>query len=415
MNERIPNSCETTPLLNSLDYYKLTMGQLMVDKFAKESVTFTLKNRAGRPLSEHVQTRQLVERVEEMQQQGVSRGEREYLASLYANDGLPRFKEQYLHHLETLQLPEVHIARNSTTDDFDIQTTGDWPSVSLWETVVMSELNELYYQGKIAAEQMSLSEVYAEGDRRLTEKITVLQNHPDIKIADFGTRRRFSADWHEYVVDRLVYELPENFIGTSNPGLARAYNVPPIGTYAHEMPMVYAALSDARGDSPLSGHAQMLEDWQVFYKGDLSIALSDTFTTELFLQEFGEENAHAWQGVRHDSGDPYIFGERMIDFYQSYGIDPIEKTLVFSDGLDLDTIIGLADHFKGRIDTVFGWGTSLTNDVGIKANNFVMKAAAVGETSTVKLSDEPGKHTGTPAQVERYIALKDEQLHGVKI
>ena len=266
----------------------------------------------------------------------------------------------------------------------------------------MSELNELYFENKLAHGGLTLDTLYQEGDRRLSEKIALLRKRPDIKFSDFGTRRRFSYDWHHHVVERLARECPENFVGTSNVYLAHELDTAPIGTFAHELPMGYAALADARGNNPLTGHNEMLVDWQEQYGDDLATALTDTFTTDFFFADFSPEQAEGWNALRHDSGDPVEFGERVIDFYKQNGISPQEKTIVFSDGLDITTIIALADHFKGRIKTMFGWGTTLTNDLGVKANNFVMKATAINGHPTVKLSDVAGKHTGPESFVQRY-------------
>lgn len=166
--------------------------------------------------------------------------------------------------------------------------------------------------------------------------------------------------------------------------------------------MVYAALADSAGHNPLDGHNRVLQDWHELYKGDLSTALTDTYTSDFFFADFTPEQAEAWKALRHDSGDPIEFGEKVIDFYLRQEINPLAKTIIFSDGLDVDMIIKLADHFKGRINVSFGWGTTLTNDLGIKANNFVMKATHVNGTPTVKLSDSEGKHTGTPEKIALY-------------
>jgi len=151
----------------------------------------------------------------------------------------------------------------------------------------------------------------------------------------------------------------------------------------------------------------MMDDWYERYGKDLSIALTDTFTSEFFFSDFTKEQAELWRGLRHDSGDPIDFGEQAIKFYESQGVDPKTKTIIFSDGLDIDMIITLADHFDGRINIMFGWGTSLMNDLGVRPNNFVMKPTSVNHTDTVKLSDNVGKHTGPEEQVQRYIRLTE--------
>lgn len=391
-----------------LDYYKATMGQLEFQNHPNTKVTFELKNRAKSRLSEYVSPTELQHRLDQLRD-GWKPEEIAYLASLQNQDGMAQFSESYLNFLADNPLPAPYVTLDDR-NDLAITTTGEWPLVTFWETVVMSELNELYFKNKLAEEGGSLAEVYREGDQRLDEKIARLKNRPDIKFSDFGTRRRFSYEWQKHVIERIAQELPENFLGTSNIYLAHELGLKPIGTFAHELPMVYAALADQRGDNPLDGHNQVLQDWQTIYKGDLSTALTDTFTSDFFFVDFTQQQAENWKALRHDSGDPVEFGEKVIDFYIKHDIDPYEKTIVFSDGLDIDTIIRLADVFKGRINVMFGWGTTLTNDLGITANNFVMKATRVNGISTVKLSDSEGKHTGSADKIKLYKEKVTETL-----
>jgi len=391
---------QTTHLSQGLDYYKATMSQLEYEKHRDAHVTFELKNRGNNLLSEYVTPEELTQRLETLRQ-GWQPDEIAALAGLQNQDGKAQFSENYLNYIADTPLPSVDV-RLDERGDIAATTSGEWPLVTFWETVVMSELNELYFENKLKAEGASLEALYTEGDRRLDEKIAILKERPDIQFADFGTRRRFSYGWQQHVIERVAQELPENFIGTSNIYLAHKLGTQPIGTYAHELPMVYAALTDSERRDPLEGHAEMLRDWEEVYKGDLSVALTDTFTSEYFFESFVGDQAKSWKGLRHDSGDPVEFGEQAITYYESRGIDPASKTIVFSDGLDIDTIISLADHFKGRINTTFGWGTTLTNDLGLTPNNIVMKAVEVNGTGTVKLSDNEGKHTGTPEKIGFY-------------
>ncbi len=391
---------QTTHLSQGLDYYKATMSQLEYEKHRDAHVTFELKNRGNNLLSEYVTPEELTQRLETLRQ-GWQPDEIAALAGLQNQDGKAQFSENYLNYIADTPLPSVDV-RLDERGDIAATTSGEWPLVTFWETVVMSELNELYFENKLKAEGASLEALYTEGDRRLDEKIAILKERPDIQFADFGTRRRFSYGWQQHVIERVAQELPENFIGTSNIYLAHKLGTQPIGTYAHELPMVYAALTDSERRDPLEGHAEMLRDWEEVYKGDLSVALTDTFTSEYFFESFVGDQAKSWKGLRHDSGDPVEFGEQAITYYESRGIDPASKAIVFSDGLDIDTIISLADHFKGRINTTFGWGTTLTNDLGLTPNNIVMKAVEVNGTGTVKLSDNEGKHTGTPEKIGFY-------------
>lgn len=390
----------TEYLTQDLDYYKATMSQLEYIKHPETEVTFTLKNRADSLLSEYVAPGALQAKLDTFRS-GWQPEELAYLASLQNQDGTAQFTESYLDYLADNPLPPVTISLDEH-GDIAASTTGPWPLVTFWETVIMSELNEEYYKNKLARSGQTLDDVYREGDRRLSEKIELLKTRPDIKFADFGTRRRFSYEWHKHVIERVAMELPDNFVGTSNIYLAYTLGLKPIGTFAHELPMVYAALADKAAENPLNGHNRVLQDWQELYKGDLSTALTDTFTSDFFFADFTPEQARLWKSLRHDSGDPFEFGEKVIAFFKWLDIDPLTKMIVFSDGLDVGMIIQLDDYFKGRIAITFGWGTTLTNDLGIKANNFVAKATAADGVPTVKLADTEGKHTGPEEKVVFY-------------
>ena len=383
-----------------LDYYKVTMGMNEFLKHPEAEVTFTLKNRSPNLLSEFVAPDELQNNLNNLAE-GWRPDEIAYLAGLQNQDSKATFSQEYLDFLISNPLPLVNIGYDKH-GDLAVEATGKWPLVTFWETVIMSEINEIYFRNKLAREGRSLKEVYAEGDRRLDGKIKLLKSRPDIKFSDFGTRRRFSFNWHRHVIERVANELPDNFVGTSNIYLAHKLGLKPIGTFAHEMPMVYAALADKAENNPLSGHNQALRDWQGTYGNELSIALTDTFTTDFFFTDFTPDQWSSWKGLRHDSGDPIEFGNKAIEIYKKNGIDPLEKTIVFSDGLDVDEIIRIADYFKDKINVTFGWGTTLTNDLGITPNNFVMKATEVNGVSTVKLSDTPGKHIGSGDKIREY-------------
>lgn len=387
-------------IISGLDYYKPTMSQLEFDKDPNAQVTFTFKNR-GEDISGHIDIAELQRRLK-FYKEGWDDDEINFLAKQQRSDGVSLFSYDYLSYLAGRQLPDISVDIDPVSRGVRAFTTGDWPMVTFWETVVMSEVNELYFETKIIKEGLDLMAIYDEGDKRLSEKIAILQARPDIKISDFGTRRHFSRRWHEYVVGRLVQECPDNLLGTSNVWLAKKLGIKPIGTFAHEMPMVYAALEDAKGNNPINGHRDMLVDWRAKYGDDLLVALTDTFGSEYFFADFTPEQARKWQALRHDSGDAVEFGYRVIDFYKRQGIDPATKTIVFSDSLDIDKIVELADEFKGKIKLIFGWGTTLTNDLGLEPLNIVMKATCVNGTNTVKLSDDEGKHTGTDEDIERY-------------
>lgn len=396
------NLPEETMATAGLDYYKFTMSQLAYEKERDAEVTFTFKNRGEQRIMDHVSIEGLQARFDFIRQTGFQEAELNHLAQQYNSEGERVFSDGYIDYLRHGVFSDVTVRYDEETDDLAIETTGDFPLVTFWETIVMSEVNEAYFEGYVLDNDLDLQEIYDEGDRRLSEKIEILQDNPDIKFADFGTRRHFSLRWQRYVLQRLKEERPENLLGTSNVALANTLDLKAIGTFAHEMPMVYAGLADSRGEDIRASHNTFLQDWEELYGEDLSTALTDTFGSNFFFEDFTKEQAETWKGLRHDSGDPVDFAERAIAFYEHHGVDPITKTIVFSDGLDIQTIVKLHNHFKGRINVVFGWGTTLTNDLGIKPLNIVMKATKVNNTDTVKLSDDEGKHTGPLEKVARY-------------
>ncbi len=393
---------EQRELSSRLDYYKLTMSQLAFEKEPAAQVSFELLNRGEQKLADFSRLDELEYSLERFRQKGWSEAELRYLGILQLGSGEPVFSQAYLDYLAGSKLPAVQLSRASSSSDLEVKTTGEWPSVTFWETTILSEINELYFDNYLQAKGLDPEAIYDEGDRRLSEKIFLLRGRPGIKFVDMGTRRHFSARWQRHVLERLARECPANFIGTSNVGLAKDLGLKPIGTFAHEMPMVYAALADQRGQDIRATHGKFLDDWYARYGQDLSVGLSDTFGSDFFLADFGDERAESWRGLRQDSANPFAFGEKAIAFYQQKGIDTLSKTIVFSVGLDIDRILDIYEHFEGRIGMLFGWGTTLTNDLGLKALNVVMKATWVNGVGTVKLSDSPGKHTGRPAQIKRY-------------
>lgn len=397
-------------LTRGLDYYKPTMSQHHFEHHPDVEVTFTFKNRGEQCLADYIDTEVLQARFDALRDKSWTNDELDYFAGLRRGDDTPVFSNDYLDYLNTSALPGVEVAYDESIDDLAITTTGDAPLVTFWETVVMSEVNELYFEGYVQAKAIDPMELYEEGDRRLDHKIKVLQQNPDIKFSEFGTRRHFSYKWQKHVTERVMKECPENFSGTSNLALSNDLETAPIGTWAHEMPMIYAGIADARGEDIRASHNAFIVDWRNLYGDDLATALTDTYGSNFFFEDFTPEQAQEWKALRHDSGDPIEFGEKTIDFYEANGIDPATKTIVFSDGLDIDTIVKLHNHFKGRIGNVYGWGTTLTNDLGLKPLNIVMKATRVRlpdgqEAELVKLSDNEGKHTGPPELIKRYQAI----------
>jgi len=229
-------------------------------------------------------------------------------------------------------------------------------------------------------------------------------NH--IPYADFGTRRRFSQDSHQALISDLLNEENSTLIGTSNVDLARKFNIKPIGTLAHEWFMFHAVLHGYQMANPAG-----IDAWVNVYHGDLGIALTDTFTTELFLSTFDTLYAKLFDGVRQDSGDPILFVDKIIRHYEKHHIDPSSKTIVFSDSLDIDKAVAIHEYCKGKIKDSYGIGTNLTNDVGVIPLNIVIKLSKCRTTAdkewhnTIKLSDDRGKHTGDKEEIDYCINL----------
>ncbi len=388
-----------TTLSAGLDYYKFTMSQLQYEQMPAVQVTFGLINRSVVRLADMIDVDAVRQQLDTLRAVGFGADELAYLAGLRTSQGTPVFAPRYLEWLSASRLPAVEVWVDG---DVRVQTSGAWPLVTFWETVVMSAINQHYFAGYVRAHGLSLADVYAEGMRRLDAKIAVLHQYPGIKIVDFGTRRHFGFDWQTQVVAHLQRQCPNQLIGTSNVALAQQFGLRPIGTFAHEMPMVYAAVAEHQGREVRDSHQRFLHDWYARYGVDLSIALTDTFGSGFFFHDFTPTQAQTWRGVRHDSGDPLAFGERVISFYQRHGIDARTKTIVFSDSLTIERIVELYRRFEGRINVLFGWGTNLTNDVGLTPLNIVMKTVSADGVATVKLSDHVGKHTGPQEKIERY-------------
>lgn len=394
---------EETMLTAGLDYYKPTMSQLQFEKHPDRMVTFTFKNRGEQRIADYVDPADLQAQLDFIRQRGWGEGELEYLASLTSPDGNRVFTDEYLGYLANNELPEVAVTLDKEKDDIAIEATGKWPLVTFWETVVMSQVSEMYFANYIRANNLDINEIYAEGDQRFDEWVDYLSQNPDVKISEFGTRRRFSLRWQKHITERLVNECPDNMVGTSNVGFANTMNLTPIGTFAHEMPMVYAGIAEADGgddEAIRASHHQMLTDWIDRYP-HLDTALADTFGSDFFFEDFGELSER-YRSIRHDSGDPLEFTADALDFYMRRCTEPRTKSIVFSDGLDVNAVRRIHEAVKDSVKDPYGVGTKFTNNLGLKALNMVMKATDVDGAKLVKLSNDRGKHTGPLSQVERY-------------
>jgi nicotinate phosphoribosyltransferase len=278
--------------------------------------------------------------------------------------------------------------------EIEIRIRGPWLHTILFEVPLLAIVNEVYFRNTSGGLDL------AEGRRRLQAKIELLRDTPDYagcKIADYGTRRRYSRVWQEKVVTLLREGLGEQLAGTSNVWLARKLNLTPLGTLAHEYLQAHQALGPRLRDSQVAA----LEAWAKEYRGDLGIALSDVYGLDAFLRDFDMYFCKLFDGTRHDSGDPFAWGEKVLAHYRANRVDPRSKVLVFSDGLDVPRVMQLYAHFRGRCQLAFGVGTNLTNDVGPAPLNIVIKMIRCNGQPVAKLSDSPGKNM---CEDEAYVA-----------
>ena len=394
----------TQPIIRSLldlDFYKLTMAQVAWKHFRTVPVRYSFKNRTKDvPLAEIISEEDLRNELGHIRSLQFRDDELDYLReSKYLPKGI--FKEDFLMQLKGLRLPPVQVRKDGQTYAIDVE--GNWHEVIWWETMILAVMNELYYRELMRKQNLDWPTVRNAGWENLMRKIDILTHHyPDVRFSDFGTRRRFSREWQEEVLRKLLVHAPGHLLGTSNVHLAYYLDLKPIGTFAHEMDMVLSGIYHDDDEAIRASHNKVLELWWGEYGEPFSIALTDTYGTDFFFKDLTLEQARKWRGFRQDSGDPLEFGEKAIAFYQKLGIDPKTKTIVFSDGLDLETILKLHHRFNGRTNVVFGWGTNLTNDLGFKALSLVVKVTEANGHGTVKLSDNLAKAMGKPEDVERF-------------
>ncbi len=269
--------------------------------------------------------------------------------------------------------------------EIDINIVGPWLHTILFEIPVLAIVNEVYFRN---TQQDPTFDV---GRDRLRDKIQLLGARPEFsacKIADYGTRRRFSKEWHEEVILSLKEGLGEQFTGTSNVHYAMKHGLRPLGTMAHEYLQACQALGPRLRDSQVFG----FEMWAKEYRGDLGIALSDVYGMKAFLNDFDMYFCKLFDGARHDSGDPFDWGERLIRHYEENRCDPRTKVLVFSDALDIPKVLRLYERFRGRCQLAFGVGTNLTDDLGYQPLQVVIKMVRCNGQPVAKLSDSPGKN-----------------------
>jgi len=398
------------PIIRSLldtDFYKLLMCQSIFRNKPDTSVTFSLINRSKNiKLAELIDEGELREQLDHIRSLSLSRGESTWLRGNTFYGKRQMFRSDFMEWFEALKLPPYHLEKKA--GQYELTFEGSWPEVMLWEVPALSVLMEL--RGRAVLNNMAkfeLEVLYARAMTKLWEKIENLRDIEDLKIADFGTRRRHSFLWQDWAVQAMLEGLGDKFIGTSNCLTAMKRDIEAIGTNAHELPMIYSAL--AKSDEELANAPyQVLADWHEEHDGNLRIILPDTYGTEAFLKR-APDWLKQWTGIRIDSGDPVEGAEAAIAWWKEKGENPEDKLVIFSDGLDTPIIRDLHQKFNGRVKVSFGWGTNLTNDFrglvsdgSLDAFSIVCKPIKANEAPTVKLSDNLNKAMGPSEEINRY-------------
>jgi nicotinate phosphoribosyltransferase len=398
------------PIVRSLidtDFYKLLMCQSIFRNKPDTLVTFSLINRSRSiRLADLIDEGELREQLDHVRSLSLTRGESTWLRGNTFYGKRQMFRPDFMEWFEGLRLPAYHLEKRD--GQYELTFEGRWPEVMLWEIPALSVLMEL--RSRVVLERkgrFELQVLYARAMTKLWEKITRLRDIDGLKIADFGTRRRHSFLWQDWAVQAMSEGLEGKFTGTSNCLIAMRREVEAIGTNAHELPMIYSALTNSDAELSLAPY-QVLADWQEEHEGNLRIILPDTYGTEGFLRNAPDWLA-SWTGIRIDSGDPATGAEIAIQWWKDRGEDPRQKLVIFSDGLDVEKIEELHRQFLGRVKVSFGWGTMLTNDFrGLVAGDalapfsLVCKAISANGRPTVKLSDNPNKAMGPADEIARY-------------
>ena len=397
------------PIIRSLidtDFYKLLMCQSVFRNHPDTRVTFSLINRTRSVrLADLIDEGELREQLDHVRSLSLARGESTWLRGNTFYGKRQMFRPDFMEWFEQVRLPPYHL--ETRDGQYELTFAGSWPEVMLWEVPALAVLMELRSRRVLSGMgKFELQVLYARAMTKLWEKVEALRPY-DVRIADFGTRRRHSFLWQDWCVQAMLEGLGPKFTGTSNCLIAQRRDIEAIGTNAHELPMVYAALADTDAELKLAPY-RVLADWHEEHDGNLRIILPDTYGTEGFLND-APSWLDTWTGIRIDSGDPAAGAETAIGWWRSRGEDPREKLVIFSDGLDVDRIIALQRQFQGRVKVSFGWGTLLTNDFrGLVAGDalapfsMVCKAVSANGRPTVKLSDNPVKAMGPADQIARY-------------
>ncbi len=403
------------PIARSLldtDFYKLLMVQMIWHLWPDVQATFALINRTKSVrLADVVDEQELRAQLDHVRSLRFAKKELIWLAGNSFYGKAQMFSPDFIAWLADFRLPDYELRK--VEGQYELRFHGPWAYVTMWEIPALAIVNELRSRAAMRDQgRFALDILYARAKAKLWDKVERLARLPDLVLSDFGTRRRHGFLWQRWCVEALKEGLGDRFIGSSNILLAMDADLEAIGTNAHELPMVLAALAD--GDEALaSAPYRVLKDWQDHYGGNLRVVLPDAFGTTAFLKNAPDWVAD-WTGFRPDSAPPIEGGEQIIRWWREKGKDPRTKLLIFSDGMDVDSIEATYRHFHGRVRMSFGWGTNLTNDFrgcapfetdGLDPISLVCKVVEANGRPAVKLSDNPAKATGDPAEIERYVRV----------
>ena len=410
------------PIVRSLldtDFYKILMAQTIYRRQRQTRACFSLINRTTKiRLADIIDPGELREQLDHVRTLRLSRGESTWLRGNMFYGRRQMFSPDFMEWFENLKLPEYHLEQRD--GQYELTFDGPWVETTMWEIPALAIINEMRSRAVLRGMgRFELQVLYARGMTRVWEKITRLQKLDDLRIADFGTRRRHGFLWQDWCVQAMMEGLGKNFLGTSNCLIAMRREAEAIGTNAHELPMVYAAL--AKTDAELANAPyQVLADWQQDYEGNLRIILPDTYGTSGFLAR-APGWMDAWTGIRIDSKDPIVGGDEAIAWWKGRGVDPMTRQIIFSDGLDVDMIEKIHGHFKGRVRFGFGWGTLLTNDFRgfapdrtLDPISVVCKVVSANGRPAVKISDNPTKATGPNTEISRYMRVFEVEAQPVR-
>lgn len=410
------HSFRIDPIIRTLldtDFYKLLMLQMIWKHKPVVHATFSLINRTPAiKLAEHLDESELRAQLDHARSLRFQKNELIWLAgnSFYGKAKI--FEPGFIEFLSGFSLPPYHLEKKD--GQFELHFVGPWTGTTMWEVPGLAIINELWARKAMAGmRRFQLDVLYARAKAKLwskVERLRVLADEGLLRLADFGTRRRHGFLWQRWCLEALQEGLGPSFFGTSNVKHAMDLGLEAIGTNAHELPMVYAALANTDEELAQAPY-QVLQDWATLYQGNLLVLLPDTFGTTNFLDAAPDWIAD-WTGARPDSKPPIEGAEQLIAWWQKRGRDPAGKLIILSDSMTVDSIEASVRHLHGRAQISIGWGTDLTNDFGgcvpkgakadLKRPSLVCKVVSAEGRPAVKLSDNPAKISGPPDEVARY-------------